>query len=129
MTGQDFLNLKIGDYIHDIDNGDEWIVESNDGLYVNCRCTIAGLKGHWIDKEYPWMASIAHYFTKGKLKQSSPWISCKDSLPNEGEQVFVNDLHRGYLVAYLEKYEDRMYFIEKQECIELEVEFWMRIPQ
>lgn len=127
MNEKDFLDLAIGDYIHSKENGDEWIVEENDGTFVGCKCTTASMDyslGEFVDFHY----AASNYFTKGKIKPISPWISCKDSLPNENEIVLVR-LNLGdsdYDIAY--QMSGIFYEQRKSDGI-LEVESWMHIPE
>lgn len=93
------------------------------------KCVSVGLRhnlmtGHSVlfNKEDLIIYNLGRY---QKTAQNSPWISCKERMPNLGEVVFVRLIGGGHAISFNETgtFQDKTHFGE------LQVEAWMPIPE
>jgi hypothetical protein len=124
MNADKFLSLKKGSFIHDPNSGDEWIVISVFNNLIEAKCTRATDK-FFLGEIVEWNCVVSDYFIEGKFPNTSPWISCKDSLPNKGEYVFVRMNDNTHFVASLENNK----FYDNVEGMDLQPTHWMHIPE
>jgi len=71
MTQEEFKKLEVGDYIHDLKDGDEWEILGHNAEQIDCICTKSGYT--WEEgQRTQWLYGTHSCFTIGRHPDNLP---------------------------------------------------------